>query len=202
MIPKTIHQIHMGGSELTSKEIEWQQTWKQYNPHWKYVMWTDAKITKDLKVTHQDVLDHCKSYSEKSDVLRFEILYQYGGLYIDTDFECLKPIDPLFVGKEICIFRESAIKVCGAFFASCKHNIHVRELINNLPKREKSHGHLDAASKYGPVYLHDQLPRDVVCNRKKLVYPYMWNQEHRAKENFKKTSPDSYAVHHWNKSWW
>lgn len=201
MIPKTIHQIHMGDSKLTSKEIEWQQTWKQHNPHWKHVMWTDAKIAKDLKITHQDIFDDCKSYSEKSDVLRFEILYQYGGLYIDTDFECLKSIDSLFIDSEIVIYRESHKDVCGAFFAARKHNPHVKKLIDALPARKKSHGHKAANIKYGPEYLHEYLPSEIVRNDTKTVYPYLWNEKHRAKENFKKTSPGAYAVHHWNKSW-
>ena len=191
----------MGASKLSQKEIEWQQTWKQYNPHWEYVMWTDEKIANDLNITHQDIFDNCKSYSEKSDVLRFEILYQYGGLYIDTDFECLKPIDPLFVESEFVIYRESDRNVNGAFFATCKHDPHVKKLIDNLPAREKSHGNKKANYKYGPVYLYQSLPSDIVRNDTKTVFPYLWNEKNRATENFKKTSPDSYAVHHWNLSW-
>jgi hypothetical protein len=35
------------------------------------------------------------NYGEKSDVLRCEILYQEGGIYVDHDVKCLKPFDPL-----------------------------------------------------------------------------------------------------------
>src|SRR5204863_264320 len=37
---------------------------------------------------------------ERADILRLELLWRYGGVYIDTDFECLKPIDELLEGVE------------------------------------------------------------------------------------------------------
>jgi mannosyltransferase OCH1-like enzyme len=41
---------------------------------------------------------------KKTDILRFEILYQFGGLHKDTDFECLKPIDDLIINRNIVLF--------------------------------------------------------------------------------------------------
>ena len=92
-IPKVIHQIHLGEKPLSDQELKWQKTWKDYNPDWKFILWDDERL-KGIGIINQEYLDDCDNYSMKSDILRFDILYQFGGLYIDTDFECLKPLDP------------------------------------------------------------------------------------------------------------
>ena len=107
MIPKIIHQIHLGSKCLSELEKKWQSSWVQHHPDWKYCMWTDKCIETRLKITHPEILNTCDSFSEKSDILRFEILYQYGGLYIDTDFECLKPIDNLLKQTDFLIYKQN-----------------------------------------------------------------------------------------------
>ena len=157
MIPKIIHQVHMGNSLLSKQELYWQKTWKDKNPDWSYILWDDKKIESDLAISHPKVFENCKSFSEKSDILRFEILHQFGGLYIDTDFECLKNIDPLFEDRKIVLFWQQPKKICGAFFGASKHNAQVKSLIDGLPSREKSHGNRIADCKYGPVYITEKL---------------------------------------------
>ena len=92
-IPKVIHQIHLGDKPLSDQELKWQKTWKDYNPDWEFIFWDDERL-RDVDIINQEYLDDCDNYSMKSDILRFDILYQFGGLYIDTDFECLKSLDP------------------------------------------------------------------------------------------------------------
>lgn len=205
-IPKIIHQIHLGGKDLPDKEKRWRDTWIKLNPSWKYIMWNDSKVKNDLNITYPEILEACESFSEKSDILRFEILNQYGGLYIDTDFECLKPIDPIFENKELVLFKQAPKKICGAFFGATKNNKDVKKLIDGLPKRQATHGNKIADCKYGPVYVteiigHEKAQEDGSQSSKKTVYPYMWWEKNRAKEDFSKTHPEAYAVHHWGGSW-
>lgn len=208
IIPKIFHQIHMGESSLSKQELYWQDTWKSKNPDWIHILWDDKKIKDNLKITYPEILESCENFSEKSDILRFEILYQFGGLYIDTDFECLKNINPLFEEKEIVLFHQEHKKICGAFFGASKHNTDVKLLIDGLPSRKKSHGHKGANSdyKYGPAYITEKLGHEIGMpdgrdSLKKTVYPYYWTEKSRREEDFSKTHPEAYAVHHWNGSW-
>ena len=63
-IPKIIHQIHIGGSELSNQEKEWQDSWKKLNPEWEHIMWDDLKIEQDLSITYPKILKNCKNYSK------------------------------------------------------------------------------------------------------------------------------------------
>lgn len=92
-IPKILHQIWLG-SPFPEKFKKWQKSWKQFHPAWKYILWTDKDI-KNFKFRNRELFDRVKNYGQKSDILRYEILYRMGGLYVDADFECFKSFDSL-----------------------------------------------------------------------------------------------------------
>jgi mannosyltransferase OCH1-like enzyme len=90
-IPKIIHQIWLGG-KLPQQYNLWQQTWIEMHPGWTYKLWTDKDIEK-LHLVNKELYDICVSYGAKADIARYEILYQFGGLYVDCDVECLQSCD-------------------------------------------------------------------------------------------------------------
>lgn len=93
-IPKIIHQIWIGSNPLPEFYKNLIKTWKNKHPTWKYILWTDQEVEKfDLK--NKNAYLNAKKMSEKANILRLEILDRIGGVYIDTDFECLKPLDEL-----------------------------------------------------------------------------------------------------------
>lgn len=208
-IPKVIHQIHLGNKPLSNQELKWQKTWKTYNPDWEFILWDDERL-KSIDIINQDYLDDCDNYSMKSDILRFDILYQFGGLYIDTDFECLKPIDPLFNDKDFIVCRQNpnGPSVCGAFFAATEHNSLVRKLVEGIPQRSITHKGKHCVAKYGPTYITDVIDENYGQEFKyskafepRYVYPFMWNKKHSTKDDLNKIYPQAYAAHWWNISW-
>ncbi len=86
-IPKIIHQIWLGPNP---RPKEWMQTWEKAHPDWEYKLWTDTNLP---KLKNQKQFDTINSYPGKADILRIELLYQFGGVYIDADSECLRPLD-------------------------------------------------------------------------------------------------------------
>lgn len=92
-IPKKLHQIWLG-STIPDEYKKWGDTWQKFNPDWEYKLWTDANIG-DVQIASRKLFESIKNYGQKSDFLRFHILKQFGGIYVDTDFECLKPFDDL-----------------------------------------------------------------------------------------------------------
>lgn len=88
-IPYHIHQVWIQGS-LPEKYRNWQKTWQEILPGWTYTLWTDKEI-RAMGLRNQSRYDQAKNLGEKSDIARYEILYNFGGVYLDTDFECLQP---------------------------------------------------------------------------------------------------------------
>lgn len=88
-IPKIIHQIWLGPEP---RPVEWMETWKQKHPDWAYKLWTEENLP---PMQNRKQFDAINTYNGKSDILRMEVLYLYGGIYVDADSECLLPLDPL-----------------------------------------------------------------------------------------------------------
>lgn len=109
-IPKIIHQIWLGSA---SPPVEWMESWKRMNPDWEYRLWTDDNLP---KLYNQKQFDAMKEFSGKADILRIELLYQYGGLYMDADCECLNSLDdslrqyPFFICYENELVRPGLIQ--------------------------------------------------------------------------------------------
>ncbi|MBI2743033.1 MAG: hypothetical protein HYX48_03870 [Chlamydiales bacterium] len=106
-IPKTIHFIWLGPKAFPPESVENVRMWMAQNPDWTVKFWTDRDrptpcrgmqkvFVKDFNFSR---LGHCyiqsQNYGEKSDILRYEILNQEGGVYVDHDANCLQPFLPL-----------------------------------------------------------------------------------------------------------
>jgi mannosyltransferase OCH1-like enzyme len=61
---------------------------------WTVRLWTDADVPALLEQSNGDraIIEGTQSLGAKSDLLRYEILYRYGGVYVDVDYECLQPV--------------------------------------------------------------------------------------------------------------
>lgn len=92
-IPKIIHFIWIG-SPVPERCKKLFVTWRKYHPTWTIRIWTDADI-EPFKMQNKRAFDAAKNWGEKADIWRYEILLRFGGLYSDTDFECLKAFDDL-----------------------------------------------------------------------------------------------------------
>jgi mannosyltransferase OCH1-like enzyme len=105
-IPKIIHQLWIGPKIPPTKFMD---TWK--NKHesegFEYIIWTDEEMKKRGFVSVlQNRIDEMRELAGVADILRWEILYKYGGIYVDADSFCLESITYLvekykaFVGYE------------------------------------------------------------------------------------------------------
>lgn len=70
------------------------QSWKDKNPSLEYKLWTNDDLTPEHFLTY-DLIQKARSYAQASDMMRYEILNRFGGIYVDTDFECLQSVEPL-----------------------------------------------------------------------------------------------------------
>lgn len=95
-IPLKIHQIWLGSREIPAECQAMMETWKTHHPAWEYRLWTDEDVDSVLGTSRlAAAFSRAESPAERSDILRLELILQFGGLYVDVDFECLRPLDGL-----------------------------------------------------------------------------------------------------------
>ncbi|MCD8178555.1 MAG: hypothetical protein LUE98_14485 [Tannerellaceae bacterium] len=109
-IPKIIHQIWSGISEpLPEKFRILGETWKRDYPDWRYEFWDNQRINKFIKEYYpQYWYVYCKFpfNVQRWDAIRYLILEKFGGMYVDFDYESIKPMDDLLKGHSCCFAME------------------------------------------------------------------------------------------------
>jgi len=108
MIPKIIHNIWIQGYEkLPNENKVTYANIKKLNPEWDFMIWDDEMIKKMLKKypSIYNIYIKTSNYTEidnntiKSDIARYIIMKEYGGLYFDIDFNCTSSFDELFLSE-------------------------------------------------------------------------------------------------------
>lgn len=105
-IPKMLHFIQIGPADLKAHAERAILSWLAVHPSWTVRLWTDNDLA-DFKLT--DFLAGAKKYAQKADILRTEILYRHGGLYVDSDFEAFRPIDSWLDGASAALCNEADV---------------------------------------------------------------------------------------------
>ena len=104
MIPKKIHYCWFGGNPLDEKAKKCIESWKKYCPDYEIIEWNEKNYNIDknkyVKYTYEN-----KYYAFLTDYVRLDIIYNEGGIYLDTDVELLKKLDDLlncdgYIGME------------------------------------------------------------------------------------------------------
>ncbi len=105
-IPKIIHQLWIGPKTPPTK---FMNTWKNKheNEGFEYIRWTEEEFKKRGFISQlNNKINDMDEINGKADIIRWEILYEYGGFFVDADALCIEPVTYLvdkyqaFVGYE------------------------------------------------------------------------------------------------------
>ncbi len=104
MIPKKIHYCWFGGNPLNDLAIKCIESWKKYCPDYEIIEWNESNFDINCNEYVKEAYE-AKRWAFVTDYVRLYALYNYGGIYMDTDAELLKNIDcfltkPAFSGFE------------------------------------------------------------------------------------------------------
>tara|TARA_Y100000389_G_scaffold38883_1_gene33253 strand:- start:3157 stop:4626 length:1470 start_codon:yes stop_codon:yes gene_type:complete len=91
-IPKIIHQLWIGPKTPPTKFMD---TWKnKHEPEgFEYIRWTEEEMAKRGFVSQlMDKVNAMEEMNGKADILRWELLYEYGGFFVDADAYCIEPV--------------------------------------------------------------------------------------------------------------
>lgn len=206
-IPKIIHQIWLG-SPVPESFKGLMQAWvdNYVGRGWQYRLWTDADI-EDFGLYNKEFYDATTNYGVKSDILKWEIIYRYGGVYVDVDYEPLAPLDQLheyysfYVG--IQPLDAQFVQLGAALFAAIPGHPILKHCIETIKDDWHHHG---APKKTGPVHFTKSFYALAGKNGSKdialpasYLYPLGCLETKLDYDTWKRNG--AYAIHHWAKSW-
>lgn len=207
-IPKIIHQIWIG-SPVPAQFEKCMESWIDFHSDgdWLYILWDDAKIAQ-LSLYNQTFYDTAPNFGQKADIARWEILYHFGGLYVDMDCECLRSFDELHYAYDLYVgiqpLDTQFLQLNNALVGVAPKHPVIRHCILTIPEDWKKYRGVPQttgpvhftrsfylmANKYGTVdialpapYFYPLGVTDTCANKKK------WQEQ------------GLYAVHWWAKSW-
>lgn len=95
MIPKIIHQLWIGPNPAPTNHMA---TWRDKNPEFTYMFWNEEIISKNNHIfTCMNRVVEMEEINGKADILRWEILYEHGGVFLDADSICIEPLDDILM---------------------------------------------------------------------------------------------------------
>lgn len=205
MIPKIIHYCWFGRGEMPKIMKKCLKSWKKYCPDWQIIRWDEDSFDINSTLWTKQAYE-AKKYAFVADYVRLKALCEMGGVYMDTDQELIKPLEP-FMDKEMFVGFMSDINIsCGVLGAVKEHPI-----ISAFLKyyAERPFVQQDKAGEKPNTYLFTDLlvERGLVINDKYQVldgvhvYPrtYFCPTSCVSIEDYR--SKDTVSVHHWAMTW-
>ena len=104
MIPKIIHYCWFGSNKKPRKVRKCIAIWKKLLPDYEFIEWNEDNFDINMIEYAKEAYNE-KKYAFVSDVARLYALLQFGGIYMDTDVELLKPLDSFLNHRAFCGFE-------------------------------------------------------------------------------------------------
>ena len=163
------------------------ESWRKLHPDWEHRLWTEQNLPSDLR--RPEVYERLRVPAERSDILRLEVLWRHGGVYVDTDFECRRSLEPLIEGLDFFTADLKPGRVNNAFIGSLPGHAILDRALAELKPRE-FHGYDKHAA--GPLFFDRLVSHypEVTVFPAELFYPATPAEREAA-----------VAVHHAARSW-
>lgn len=199
---RNVHQLWIG-SPFPDHLRRLANTWQQHHPNWEYRLWTQDELDR-LETPYPELIAKADKiappdavHQMRSDLYRWAILNQYGGLWADTDSWALRPMDelitaPLVLGWEIQDrwIGSSIIYADKGHPATVAVMQHI-DLVANLAPRGTRPNRITGPKAITPIL---RSAEDVRILDEPVWYPVRWDDPTAADDG---EFPDSYAVHGW-----
>lgn len=128
-IPKVIHYCWFGKGKMPKLAEKCLNSWKKFCPDYKIVCWNEENFDVTENRYAREAYE-AKKWAFVSDYVRLKVLYNEGGIYLDTDVELIKPLDDLICDRGYMGFDDNGVISTGLGFACEKGN----ELVGKLLK--------------------------------------------------------------------
>lgn len=127
MIPKTIHYCWFGGKQIPPKYQKYIEGWKKVCPEFCIKQWNESNFDFSNNSFMKKAYD-AKKWGFVTDVARLEIIYNEGGIYLDTDVEIVRNFDDLLMYDSFFGFESDEFINTGIGFGAVAKN----KLVYNL----------------------------------------------------------------------
>lgn len=210
MIPKKIHYIWLGKNSKPNLMDICINSWREKLPDYEIIEWNEDNLNFYQEIEKNIFLKECytrKLWAFLSDYFRMKVLYENGGIYLDTDMQIIKNLDN-FLKDEFFIGLESENIISAGIIGAEKNHKLSKEILKFYDKRiwsEPIYTSPDIITKVLKENYKFEFEKDVITIPKTTIklypaeyfYPYHFTEEF----DYSKITKNSCGIHWWGKSW-
>ena len=198
-IPRKIHYFWFGGGEKSSSVKKCIDSWKKFCPDYEIIEWNE----KNYDYTKHPFM--VKAYNEKkwafvSDYARLDVLYNNGGIYLDTDVEVIKKLDVLLENHAYIGFERDDLVNDGQGFGGEQGFPLFKEMLSVYDGLEE---YIESPKLRTKVCLEHGLKLD--GSRQTIAEMEVYPVDYFCPKNYKtgviRTTKNTMSIHHFDASW-
>lgn len=207
-IPRKIHYCWFGGKPLPPIVKKCINSWKKNCPDYEIIEWNEQNFDFNLNNYVKEAYEQ-KKYAFVTDYVRLYVLYHYGGIYMDTDVEVKKSLDPFLEHKAFTGCENEEYCVTGTMGAESKHPW-IKDLLDQYLDRSfiLPNGEIDTTPNTKIITRvttesYGWIPSDQyqVLNEGLHIYPFSVFCAKDFKTGNVLVTNETYTIHHFSGSW-
>lgn len=204
---KNIHYVWVGNNKKNKTVKKYINSWKRYFPGYNIMEWNeqnfDINSVKYVKEAYES-----KKYAFVSDYIRLYALYNYGGIYFDTDVEVIKTFEHLLEKEKDIYGFELENKVMTGVMIGRKHSNIIKEFMNYYNDRSfiKINGEYDLTPNTN-ILTEILYKRGIELNNRLQIkkefniYPIEYFTGFDLKNSSQYNTENTVTIHHYSYSW-
>lgn len=206
-IPPVIHYCWFGGKELPDLYKRCVDSWHKYCPTYQIIEWNESNCDLESNLYAKQAYEAGK-YGFVPDYFRLKIIYEHGGIYLDTDVELIKNLDDLRHEEAFCGKQYPGEAALGLGFGAVKGNHVIKKLTRIYEETAfiKEDGTMNMRT--SPSYQTEDLRKMGMgySNRVQYIegmciYPTEVLSPINIYVGTMEITPNTYAIHHFDGSW-
>ncbi|MGL5984838.1 MAG: glycosyltransferase [Cetobacterium sp.] len=209
---KKIHYIWLGKASKPNIMDICINSWKEKLPGYEIIEWNEDNLNFYNEIEKNKFLKECykrELWAFLSDYFRIKVLYEHGGIYLDSDMQILKSLD-IFLKNRLFFGMEDLNQVSAGIIGAEKGHLFLKKMLEfyeediwniniyTIPSiiqyiLKKDYGFESSGSSFETKELND----GIKIYPPEYFYPYHFTEEF----SFEKIKKDTFGIHWWGKSW-
>lgn len=195
-IPRILHRTVP--AETTDEVEVWWDRFGELHPHWDLRTYREP-IDPTLFPLTSGVWDKCQNGAQKAGLIRLEALVTYGGVYVDSDVEPFRALDPLLPLPAFCGWEDDTTIPDAVLGARRGHPAFAEALKAAVKAVRSGRDAWTSGPGVTTKLLRDR--HDVLCLPPGALYPYHYLAKAERDATTPESAPWAFVAHHWHHSW-
>lgn len=209
LIPKTIHYCWFGRNPKPEMAKKCIKSWKRYCPDYKIIEWNEDNFDLSACPLYVRQAYEAKKWAYVTDYVRLQLVYEHGGIYMDTDVELKKNLDPLLCHQAYFGFEDGVHIATGLGFGAVQGHSVLKEIMDDYAGvpfiyEDGTFDMVTCPQRNTKIFLRHGMKQDdsmQILDGDILILPSIYLCPISYQTNIRRRSDDTISIHWFDASW-